>query len=145
MKIYPLALLCILGVASCQPKESAGNNEKMIKKYFEHFNKHEWDKMAGMYADTADFKDPSLGQGMVKQTRAQIVKKYGEMSQMFPDVKDEVISIYPSGDKHIVVEFVSTGTAPDSSRFTLPICTIFKIDNGLITQDFTYYDNSNEE
>lgn len=145
MKIYLLALLCILGVASCQPKESAGNNEKLIKQYFEHFNKHEWDKMAGMYADTADFKDPSLGQGMVKQTRAQIVKKYGEMSQMFPDVKDEVISIYPSGDKHIVVEFVSTGTAPDSSRFTLPICTIFKIDNGLITQDFTYYDNSNEE
>lgn len=31
--------------------------------------------------------------------------------------------------------------APDNSKFTLPICTVFTIENGLITQDFTYYDN----
>lgn len=145
MKIYLLTLLFIAGLVSCnKPKESAGDNEKLIKQYFDHFNKHAWDNMAGMYADTADFKDPSLGQGIVKQTRAQIIKKYGEMSQTFPDVKDEVLSIYPSGDKHIIVEFVSTGTAPDGSKFVLPICTIFKIENGLITQDFTYFDNFEE-
>jgi ketosteroid isomerase-like protein len=100
--------------------------------------------MANMYTETADFKDPSLGQGIVKQTREQIVKKYEELSQAFPDVKDEVVSIYPSGDKHIIVEFISTGTAPDSSKFELPICTIFTFENGLIIKDFTYYDNFEE-
>ena len=146
MKICLLTALIVLTLLSCnQPKENSSENEKLIKQYFEHFNKHDWDKMAAMYSDTAAFKDPSLGQGIVKQTKAEIVKKYDQLSQIFPDVKDEVVSVYPSGDQHIIVEFVSTGTAPDSSKFELPICTVFKIENGLITQDFTYFDNFEEK
>ena len=61
---------------------------------------------------------------------------------MFPDIKDRIVNIYPSGDKHVVVEFISTGTAPDGTKFELPICTIFTIENGKITKDFTYFDNS---
>lgn len=120
------------------------NNEKLVRVYFEHFNKHDWVKMADMYAETALFKDPSLGKGVVTQKREQTVKKYSELSQQFPDVKDSILNIYPSGDKNIIIEFVSSGTAPDNSKFELPICTIFTIENGLITKDFTYYDNSQE-
>lgn len=120
---------------------SPNKHEILIKEYFEHFNKHDWAKMAAMYAATADFKDPSLGKGIVKQSHEQTIKKYSELQQMFPDVKDSIVNIYPSGPKNIVVEFVSTGTAPDKSKFELPICTIFTIENGLITKDFTYYDN----
>ena len=116
-------------------------NEKIVRQYYEHFNKHEWEKMADMYTEVSDFKDPSLGQGIVKQTRQQIIAKYSGLSEIFPDVKDEIVQIYPSGNKHIIVEFISTGTAPDGSKFELPICTIFTIENGLITKDFTYYDN----
>lgn len=116
-------------------------NKKLVIKYFEHFNKHEWEKMAGMYSEVSGFKDPSLGQGIVKQTRLQIIEKYSGLNEMFPDIKDEIVQIYPSDDKHIIVEFISTGTAPDGSMFELPICTIFTIENGQITKDFTYYDN----
>lgn len=119
----------------------ATDNEKVVQKYFEFFNSHDWTKMASLYSETADFKDPSLGQGIVKQTRQQIKDKYSELNQAFPDLHDRVIQIYPSGDKFIIVEFVSTGTAPDGSKFELPICTIFTIENGVITKDFTYYDN----
>lgn len=120
-------------------------NEKLVKQYFEHFNNHEWTKMADMYAETTDFKDPSLGQGMVKQTRQQIVDKYSELNKVFPDLHDQVIQTYPSDDKHIIVEFISSGTAPDHSKFELPICTIFTIENGVITKDFSYFDNFDEE
>ena len=119
-------------------------NEKLVKQYFEHFNNHEWTKMADMYAETTDFKDPSLGQGIVKQTRQQIVDKYSELNKVFPDLHDQVIQTYPSGDQHIIVELVSSGTAPDHSKFELPICVIFTIENGLITKDFSYFDNFNE-
>ena len=71
----------------------------------------------------------------------QIVKKYTELAELFPDVKDKIVQIYPSGDKHIIVEFISSGTAPDGLKFELPICTIFTIEKGFITKDFTYYDN----
>ena len=120
-------------------------NEKLVKQYFEHFNNHEWTKMANMYAETTDFKDPSLGQGIVKQTRQQIVDKYSELNKVFPDLHDQVIQTYPSDDKHIIVEFISSGTAPDHSKFELPICTIFTIENGVITKDFSYFDNFDEE
>ena len=120
-------------------------NEKLVKQYFEHFNNHEWTKMADMYAETTDFKDPSLGQGIVKQTRQQIVDKYSELNKVFPDLHDQVIQTYPSDDKHIIVEFISSGTAPDHSKFELPICTIFTIENGVITKDFSYFDNFDEE
>ncbi|OXA70557.1 hypothetical protein B0A67_15125 [Flavobacterium aquidurense] len=119
-------------------------NEKLIKQYFEYFNKHDWKKMSEMYTETADFKDPSLGPGIITQTRKQIEDKYAELNNIFPDLHDKVIQVYPSGEKHIIVEFVSTGTAPDNSKFELPICTIFTIENGLITKDFTYFDNFEE-
>ena len=119
-------------------------NEKIIRQYFEYFNSHNWKMMAEMYTETADFKDPSLGKGIVKQTRKQTEDKYAELNKIFPDLHDKVIQIYPSGENHIVVEFISTGTAPDNSKFELPICTIFTIENGLITKDFTYFDNFEE-
>ena len=121
------------------------DNEKLVEQYFEHFNNHEWTKMANMYAETSEFKDPSLGQGIVKQTRQQIIEKYSELNKIFPDLHDQVIQIYPSGDKHVIVEFVSTGTAPDDSKFELQICTILTIENGMITRDFSYFDNFDEE
>ena len=41
----------------------------------------------------------------------------------------------------MIVEFVSTGTAPDGTKFELPIVSIFTIEEGMITKDWTYYDN----
>lgn len=141
-------LFATFALISCnnqsQKSMTTTENEKIVKQYFEHFNNHEWIKMANMYSDIAEFKDPTLGQGIVKQTKQQIIEKYTELSKMFPDVKDKVIQIYPSGEKNIIVEFVSTGTAPDNSKFELPICTIFTIENGLITKDFSYFDNFDE-
>lgn len=148
-KIF-IILFAALTLASCNNQNQSkvmeiSRNEKIVKQYFEHFNNHDWKKMSEMYTETVDFKDPSLGTGIVKQSRQQIQDKYADLNKVFPDLHDKVIQIYPSGEKHIIVEFVSTGTAPDNSKFELPICTIFTIENGLITKDFTYFDNFEEE
>ncbi len=116
-------------------------NEARVRQYFEHFNNHAWAEMAAMYAADAQFKDPSLGTGVVTQSHEEIVAKYSSLAETFPDLKDTVVATYPSGEKHFIVEFVSSGTAPDGTAFELPICTIFTIEDGLITKDFTYYDN----
>lgn len=146
---YLVALFATFALISCNSQNQKNglitDNEKLVKQYFEHFNNHEWSKMADMYAETSEFKDPSLGKGIVKQTRQQITDKYSEMNKVFADLHDQIIQIYPSGDEHIIVEFVASGTAPDGSKFELPICTIFTIENGMITKDFTYFDNFEEE
>ncbi len=123
---------------------SLSSNTKIVEQYFNHFNNHKWEKMAEMYSETAVFKDPSLGKGIVEQTRQQIVEKYSELNSVFADLEDRIIHIYPSGVNHIIVEFISSGTAPDGSKFELPICTIFTIEAGKITKDFSYFDNFEE-
>lgn len=123
---------------------SQNENELLVRRYYEYFNAHRWNDMAAMYSPNAEFKDPSLGLGIVVQSQEQIVEKYSGLAEMFPDIRDTVVATYPSGSKHIIVEFVSSGTAPDGSSFELPICTIFTFGDGLITQDFTYYDNFGE-
>lgn len=142
MKNLLFSLIVVVSMA-CQNEKSADNtaaNKAIIETYYTHFNKHDWQKMAEMYADTAEMKDPAYGNKVVKMTPAEIQKKYEELNKTIPDVKDSVVSMYHSGD-NVIVEFVSTGTAPDNSKFELPICTIFEIKNGKITKDFTYYDN----
>ncbi len=37
---------------------------------------------------------------------------------------------------NMVVEFLSIGTAPDGSKFRLPICTVFEIKNEKISKGF---------
>lgn len=147
-KIIAILVLAFL-IISCNNQNQlkvidTTKNEKLVQQYFEYFNNHDWKKMSEMYTETAEFKDPSLGKGIVKQTRQQTKDKYTELNKVFPDLHDKVVQIYPSGEKQIIVEFVSTGTAPDNSKFELPICTIFTIENGLITKDFTYFDNFEE-
>ena len=124
--------------------DNSATNKIIIEQYFKHFNKHEWQRMAEMYIEQPEMKDPAYGVKNVKMTKADIVKKYSELNQMIPDVHDSVINMYHSGD-NVIVEFESSGTAPDGSKFTLPICTVFEIKNGKITKDLTYYDNFEEK
>jgi ketosteroid isomerase-like protein len=143
-KATTLFLLVAILLSCSQRNNQVADNEAIVKQFFTYFNQHDWNKMAEMYSETADFKDPTLGKGIVKQTRAQTIQKYSELQNVFPDLHDEVIKTYPSGNNYVVVEFVSSGTAPDGAKFELPICSILHIENGKITQDFTYFDNFEE-
>ncbi len=123
--------------------DKSAKNKALLEKYFQHFNNHEWQQMADMYIEQPEMKDPAYGLKNTKMTKADIVKKYSELSQMIPDVHDNVVKMYHAGD-NVTVEFESSGTAPDGSKFILPICTIFEITDGKITKDLTYYDNFEE-
>jgi ketosteroid isomerase-like protein len=143
MKKLIASIIILITLFSCFNKANEKSvHEEFVKKYFEYFNAHNWQAMANMYIDSADFKDPSLGKTMVKQTRQETASKYKALAEVFPNIHDEIINIYPSNEKHIVVEFVSSGTSADGKSFTLPICTIFTFENNKITKDFTYFDNS---
>lgn len=141
-------LLIVFSILSCSNnthslKEIQDKNIVTAKSLFENFNRHDWKSMASLYNDTAQFKDPSFGNSVIQQTHQQIIEKYVGLNELFLDITDSVESIYASGERTVIVEFVSKGTAPDSSILRLPICSILTIVNGKITKDFTYYDNSN--
>lgn len=141
---YTLLFFAVFALAACgeQKTEPVANAAvTAAQQLFEKFNAHDWAGMAALYTDTADFKDPSLGAGIIKQTRQQTIEKYTTLQKMMPDIKDSVVAMYPSGVKHITVEFISKGTGPDGKAFELPICTVLTVEDGKISKDFTYYDN----
>jgi len=148
MKYFSILFFLLFTLFSCNNQQynsrTIADNERLVKQYFEYFNNHQWASLSKMYSEVSEFKDPSLGHGIIKMTRQQIIDKYTELNDVFPDIHDQVIQIYPSGDKHVTIEFVSSGTTPDSSKFELAICTILTIENGIITKDFTYFDNFEE-
>ena len=142
LKHLMLALnFCLfVDAANGQQKPSNPNYQDFLSTFFGHFNNHDWEAMSLMYASEAEFKDPSLGPGVHLRSRSDFIEHYEVLQEMIPDVKDSVVGIYPSGNS-VVVEFISTGTAPDGSKFELPICAILTIEKGLITKDYVYYDN----
>jgi ketosteroid isomerase-like protein len=136
---FTIGFLMLSGCASPGPEEK---NAAAATRLFEAFNKHNWQEMASLYSEDALFLDPSYGQEYVRKSRKETAAKYLEMEKMFPDIRDEIIGIYPSGDI-VTVEFVSTGTMNDSINFKLPIISVLTFENGLIVKDATYYDLEN--
>lgn len=139
-----LLVILVAFLVSCQPNDKANQpaeNVETVKAMFDAFNRHDWEGMAAYYADSAQFLDPSFGKEYVKKGRAETATKYREMEAIFPDIHDEVIGLYPSGDK-VIVEFISTGTDPSGGKFSLPISCILTLESGKIVKDATYYDNS---
>ena len=146
MKLIISLSTALVLLAGCSTKtEEPFNNEnvEVVKNMFDAFNRHDWKAMADHYIDSASFLDPSFGKEYVIQSQADLASKYEEMQKFLPDIHDEVIGLYPSGDK-VSAEFISTGTMPDGTKFSLPISCILTLENGKIIKDATYYDQENQ-
>jgi len=143
MRVYITFMAAVLLFSSCTNQYDNGdNNTATAKKMFAAFNEHQWQAMADFYTDSASFLDPSFGKEYITQSRAAVVEKYTGFQDVFPNIHDEVVGMYPSCDK-VTVEFISTGTAADGTSFKLPIVTVLTFNNGLIVKDATYYDLEN--
>ena len=128
-------------LAACQTQSTPTNateNITLTKEMIGTFNQHAWKDMASFYRDTASFLDPSFGSEYVRQTRVQTQEKYAAMEKMFPDIRDDIVMLHASGE-NVILEFVSSGTSADGSKFKVPICSILTFDDGKIVKDATYY------
>lgn len=129
----------IVGVVSGCNRVGQRNIE-LTQKMFAAFNAHNWQEMASCYAVDAQYLDPAYGQNFVYKSHQEIVAKYFEMQQLFPDIKDSIVDMQAVNNQ-VVVQFVSSGSSGDSIQFKLPICTVLTFANGKIVKDATYYDN----
>jgi len=138
------SLLLFLGIliAGCSNNSETEKNVTIATAMFDAFNKHDWKKMASYYSNDAQFLDPSFGTEYVTKSRNETAVKYAEFEKMFPDIQDRVVGMYPSNEK-VTIEFISTGSISDSTKFKLPIITVLTFKDGLIVKDATYYDLEN--
>jgi ketosteroid isomerase-like protein len=139
LAILTFSFLMITGCSNTQQRQEE-ENIAVVKGMFEAFNRHDWQDMADHYADNATFLDPSFGIDYVSQTKEELVKKYSDMEAVFPDIHDEVVTLF-ARENRVAVEFVSTGKSGDSLSFRLPISCVLTIENGKIIKDANYYNN----
>lgn len=139
MKTLLIFAAVLVSAFSTLAAQDADANVAVVKQMFEAFNQHDWKKMASYYADDASFLDPTLGAEEVNQSHAEIVKKYSNLEKMAPDIHDDIKHIHAAGNT-VVVEFVSSGSAPDGTKWKLPICTVLTLADGKIVRDATYFD-----
>ncbi|QQL51270.1 nuclear transport factor 2 family protein [Mucilaginibacter ginkgonis] len=144
-KIYPAFIALALTTSACvhtsgYDEYQTAKNRETINQFFDAFNKHDFKLMSSYYADTAKFLDPSLGKDFVSQSHAQTTAKYTQLAGMFPNLKDSLTNTIAKDDQ-VITQFISTGTAADGKSFNLPICTVFKLKDGKIISDATYYDS----
>jgi len=136
-RVFTVTLIC-LGFFACSDDASL-KNAQVVKEMIDAFNRHDWEKMSGYYAEKADFLDPSFGIDYVSKSRKETAEKYAGYEKMIPDIHDEIVDQYATGDK-VVIEFVSTGTISGSIQFRLPIISVLTLRDGMIVKDATYYD-----
>lgn len=144
MKKYVVVIGLLFALACTSQKSSeetpSAANIEIAKKMFAAFNQHDWELMASYYSEDATFLDPSYGKEYVSKTRRELVQKYREMEAVAPDIHDELINLYADNNT-VIVEFISSGTAPNGTKWQLPICSILTIENGKIVKDATYFDS----
>jgi predicted SnoaL-like aldol condensation-catalyzing enzyme len=116
------------------------NNVAIVKSFSGCFNRHDWAKVAGFYADSSLFLDPCYGRDFVLKTRQNVVDRYWGMQKEMPDIRDSVLNAFADGDK-IAIEFIITGSLPDGTKIRIPTCDIWEMKSGLIIKDACYYDN----
>jgi ketosteroid isomerase-like protein len=138
-------LIVFIGIliVGCTNNSEADKNVTIATATFDAFNQHDWEKMASYYSNDALFLDPSYGAEYVTKSRSETMAKYAELQKMFPDIQDQIVGMYPSDDK-VTIEFISTGSISDSTKFKLPIITVLTFKDGLIIKDATYYNLENQ-
>ncbi len=129
-------LIVLLGMLpACAGRPSPEVPTQLTKEIFEAFNSHDWEKMVSYYAEKVEYVSPD---GRF-ETKAEVLAYYKGMHQAFPDIHDEIVSLYPSGNS-VVVEFIATATTPDGGRMHLPILGVLTFENGKVVRDVTYFD-----
>ncbi len=121
--------------------DATTDNVVVVQQMFDAFNAHDWARMYSFYDPLARYLDPAFGLDYVTKTENEIVGKYTGMQKFFPDIRDSLTGVYPSGDK-VIVEFISMGKAADGTSFKLPIVSVLTLRDGKIITDATYYDNN---
>jgi hypothetical protein len=66
-------------IVSCKQNEEKplfqnnfAQNEKIARELFIHFNNHDWRKMANLYSEKAEFKEPASGMVRTKRQKSKL-------------------------------------------------------------------------
>ncbi len=129
---------------------SVEENLQKVDAIIEAFNPHDWDRFAGLFAESAvvyvpDSPEPLKGRDALRE-------RFQGLEKAFPDIHIEKVRTIGQGD-WVCAEFISTGThegpLPGPGGQTIPatnktardpVAVVFKFEGGQITEAHEYRD-----
>jgi ketosteroid isomerase-like protein len=100
--------------------------------------RHDLDAIAALYAPDAIEISPGFCSQRVG--REGVLRTYGDLFKMFPDITNDRISYTADGNR-VAVQFLALSRKADGTvAFQVPIANFLTVEHGLITRDETYFD-----
>ncbi|MEE9173351.1 MAG: ester cyclase [Thermoplasmata archaeon] len=129
---------------------SVEENLQKVDAIVEAFNPHDWDRFAGLFAESAVLYAPDLPEPL--KGRDALRERFQGLEKAFPDLHIEKLRTIGQGD-WVCAEFSSTGThkgplpgpggqtIPATNKTTRdPVAVVFKFEGGQITEAHEYRD-----
>ncbi len=129
---------------------SVEENLQMVDAIIEAFNPHDWDRMAGLFAESAVLNVPEIPEPL--KGRDALRERFQALEKAFPDIHMEKVRTIGQGD-WVCAEFDSTAThkgpLPGPGGQTIPatnktarfpVAVVFKFEGGQITEAHEYRD-----
>lgn len=134
-------LLAGLVCLSCTNDESTAqaDNVQLVKEVHLLINRHEWEELEKLFADSVSLKGATGGSQIIRQSKQRYINNYRKMQQTFPQLSQHITQLYAAGTHHVIVETIAEGMATDSILLSRSSCTIFTIENQKISRLYIYH------
>lgn len=124
---------------------SAADTRKLVRSYYQAFNKGDAEAMAACLADQVEHH---VNQGKMRKGKAVFREFSAHMTRCYKEKLKDIVVMVGKGGKRAAAEFVvhgryigtDAGLPPASGqKYVLPAGTFFDVEDGLITRITTYY------
>ncbi|MFQ6060383.1 MAG: ester cyclase [Thermoplasmata archaeon] len=128
---------------------SAEENLRIVDAQMEAFNAGDLDRCLGYFSESTVRYAPGLSEPI--RGRDALREAIESFLAPFPDMRAEKVSLFAQGDL-VCLQAVAAGIhknpfkgprgeiPPTNSPVRIPICHVFKVENGEITEDHQYFD-----
>lgn len=131
----------LLVLAACQSGESPGLEQQqtanmlLTKTLHKHLNNQNWQAAGTLCADRVRYRDRTMLLADVEESRAWLLDHYRYLHYAGERRALEIRQLYPAGKYHVIVEGLTRGDPPDTTR---PVCLIYTIEHNRITRLYAY-------
>jgi ketosteroid isomerase-like protein len=131
------AVVCTMDAgAAARPRDIAA--KAVAEKRIAAVMRHDLHAIVALYAPNAIETSPGFCSQRVG--REGVLRTYGDLFKMFPDITNDKIS-YTSDGNRVAVQFVALSRKADGTvALQVPIANFLTVEHGLITRDETYFD-----
>lgn len=118
---------------------------QITQSYFEAWNHHDPTALVALFAENGEYRDPTVPSAL----RGTAIGDYAHgLFTAFPDLRFELVSAAPAGDKTVAAQWLMRGThtgpftglSPTGRVVTLPGADFIKVDDNKICSVQGYFD-----